>query len=266
MIINGGSRCNRRFFAAHLANGDDNEHVTVCEIRNLAADTIGDALREMEAIALGTQCKNYFYHANINPLETEHLTLEEWNRAVDVLEENLGLSGHARFVVEHRKKGRTHRHVIWLRIVVSTMRVVKMTKDYPRHQTTARQLEQEFGLQRFTSVAGGDTKDRPVRRPKSWESFRGQKSGIDPYRMKEQITSLYLTSTTADEFIKVLRNHGYILARADRAAYCVVDRAGHVHSLGRRLEGISAGALTQFMKQIDVQTLPTVAETRPVER
>src|SRR5450755_4454820 len=67
MIINGGARSNGAFFAKHLTNGENNEHVTLCEMRNLSADNIPDALQEMAAVAMGTFCKNYFYHANINP-------------------------------------------------------------------------------------------------------------------------------------------------------------------------------------------------------
>jgi hypothetical protein len=40
MIINGGSRRNSRFFAKHLSNAQDNERAKLCEIRNLAAETI----------------------------------------------------------------------------------------------------------------------------------------------------------------------------------------------------------------------------------
>lgn len=255
MIINGGSRRNGRFFARHLANGEDNERVTLCEMRNLAALGIGEAFREMEAIAIGTQCTNYFYHANINPLECERLTPEQWIRAIDLLEENLGLTGHARFIVEHEKKGRIHRHVIWLRIDVRTMRAVKMTDDYERHQATSRHLEREFGLEPGRSVLGPDKVKgrRPPRRPKSWESFRGKKSGIDPHAMTEQITALYQGSTNAEEFAQMLREHGYLLARGDRRNFCITDRAGHLHSLARRLKGVSATALAEFMKHIRLE-------------
>src|SRR5579863_8562363 len=154
MIINGGSRSNAQFFAKHLTNADENERVTLVEIRNLAALSIAEAFREMEAIAMGTQCTNYFYHANINPLSNETLTQQQWSRAIDVLEENLWLTGHARFIVEHEKKGRVHRHVVWLRIDVNRMRAVEMTDDYEKHQAIARQLEREFGLAQGKSVLG----------------------------------------------------------------------------------------------------------------
>jgi phosphoheptose isomerase len=57
MIINGGSRSNAAFFAKHLTNGEQNERVTLCEMRSLAAENVPDAFREMAAIAMGTLCQ-----------------------------------------------------------------------------------------------------------------------------------------------------------------------------------------------------------------
>jgi hypothetical protein len=250
MIINGGSRRNARFFAKHLTNGEENERVTLCEMRNLAAQTVAEAFREMEAVAMGTQCRNYFYHANLNPPAAEALTGEQWSRAVDLLEENLGLEGHARFVVEHRKKGRVHRHVVWSRIDVMRMRAAPMTDDYEKHQATARQLEREFRLKAGRSVLGPQKQkgERAARRPKSWETFRGHKSGIDPHRMTEAVTSAYHASSDAKEFVSRLREHGLRLVKGNRRDFCIVDAQGHMHSLARRLNGIRAGAAAEFMK------------------
>jgi hypothetical protein len=252
MIINGGSRRNAQFFAKHLANPEENERVTLCEIRNLAAATIAEAFREMDAISMGTQCSNYFYHVNINPLSGEALTPAQWGRALDLLEENLGLTGHARFIVEHQKKARVHRHAVWLRIDVRRMRAVEMTDDYEKHQATARQLEQEFGLAQGKSVLGPRTQKgaRPARRPKSWETFRGHKSGIDPHAMTEHVTTLYRSSRDGEAFARSLNEHGFMLVKGDRRNFCIIDGAGHKHSLGRRLKGITADALAKFMKNV----------------
>jgi hypothetical protein len=248
MIINGGSRRDARFFAKHLSKTEENERVTLCEIRGLAARSIADALREMEAVALGSQCVNFFYHANINPLEVEDLTLDQWRVAVDRLEANLGLKGHARFIVEHRKKNRTHRHVIWLRIDVHTMRVIKMTDE--KHQATARELEKEFGLRPVPSVLGAARDDgvRPSRRAKSWETFRGQKSGVDPQAMKKEITALYFESPDARAFAARLAASGYGVVRGRQEGFCVLDKAGHLHSLARRIDGIAPATLAAFLK------------------
>jgi hypothetical protein len=75
MIISGGSRCNWRFFARHLTNSRENDEVRVTEVRGLTSQTVLEALREMDAVASGTRCKNFFYHANINPRYGETLTI-----------------------------------------------------------------------------------------------------------------------------------------------------------------------------------------------
>jgi hypothetical protein len=262
MIINGGARRNSAFFAKHLTNGENNERVTVCGFRNLAAQTVADAFREMESVALGTLCRNYFYHANLNPREDEELTQEQWLEAVNTLEEHLGLPGHARFVVEHRKQGRTHRHVIWSRINVASMTAVAMTNDFETHQTVARELEQRFSLARGRSVLGPTRTPgpRPSRRPATWESFRGQKSGIDPWAMKQAITELYRASKTGDEFALRLSEHRYTLLKGDRCDFVVRDSAGHLHSLSRRIDGVTATELRAFMKDVDPSRLPVACK------
>jgi len=216
----------------------------------LPRGTSRGALREMEAIALGSQSVNFFYHANINPLETEDLTAEQWRIAVDLLEKNLGLTDHARFIVEHRKKGRTHRHVIWLRVNVHTMRAVKMADDYEKHQATARELEKQFKLRPVKSVLGTECAKgaRPSRRAKSWETFRGHKTGIDPHAMTKEITALYRESSNGAAFAARLSASGYGLVRGNEQPYCLLDKAGQLHSLTRRIEGVGAAALAAFMR------------------
>jgi hypothetical protein len=140
VIIGGGSRSNWRYFSRHLTNAKDNERVTLIEVRGLAADNVRDALREMHAVASGTQCENFFYHADLNPREDEHLTPEQWEMAVDTLEKNLGLEGHSRFVIEHEKNGRIHRHVVWNRIDPDSMTAVSDYRNFAAHERTAREL------------------------------------------------------------------------------------------------------------------------------
>ena len=254
MIINGGSRRNSTFFAKHLANAEHNERVTLCELRNLAAQDIAGALREMAAVALGTRCENFFYHANINPREDEQLSAEQWQIAANTLEEYLGLKNHARFMVEHQKLGRTHRHVIWSRIDIRRMVAVAMTDDYEKHQAVARKLEEEFNLERGTNILdrGRACGPRPPRRPKTWESFRGQQSGIDPVEMTRTITALYRASKTGRQFAAALETRGYELVKGDRSDFCIVDGVGHLHSLARRVAGIDAQSLRRFMKDVSV--------------
>ena len=104
MIIKGGSRCNGRFFARHLTNAKDNDRVRLVEFKGFAKEDVASAFQEMKADSMATCCENYFYHADLSPREGEHLSDEQWNRAVDTLERHLGLEGQPRFVVEHERK------------------------------------------------------------------------------------------------------------------------------------------------------------------
>jgi hypothetical protein len=263
VIISGGSRCNWRFFARHLTNSRENNQVRVAEVRGLTSDTVLEALREMDAVASGTRVKNFFYHANINPRYGEHLTEEQWELAADALERNLGLTGHARFVVEHEKDGRVHRHIVWSRIDPDTMKAVSDSFTARDHERTSRELEEAFGLEPVESVLTRDReKERPERRAKNWETFRGHRSGLDPEEIKAEITALWNAADSGSAFAAALADHGYVLCKGDRRDFCIVDPAGNEHSLARRIEGVRAAAVRARMADIDRDELPTVAEGR----
>jgi len=115
---------------------EDNERVSITEMKGLYAEDLPEAFRELKALAAGSRGKDYFYHASLNPREDERLTPEQWEFAVDRLEQNLGLDGHARFQVEHEKEGRTHRHIVWSRVDLETMTLANHWRNYEAHDKT----------------------------------------------------------------------------------------------------------------------------------
>ena len=268
MIIKGGSRCNRRFFAKHLLNGKDNERVRVVGFRGCANETIDAALRDMEIAAKGTRCKNFFYHADMNPREDEELTQEEWDKAVDTLERHLGLEGQPRFVVEHVKEGkdgkdRTHRHVVWQRVDGDTMTARSDSLTYPKHENAAREIEKDCGLEPVASVLVKDRGEpRPQRRAKDWEGFRAVQSGLDWKQVQDEVTELWRQTDNGASFKAALAEKGYILCRGDRRDFVIIDPAGDDHSLTRRIRGVNAAEVRERMKYIDRDYLPSVAEGR----
>jgi hypothetical protein len=267
MIINGSSRSNGGFFARHLMRADHNEKVTVVEIRGLIAGNVREAFREMEAVASGTQCKNFFYHANINTRADEVLTPEQWQHAVDTLERELGLTGQARFVVQHAKEGRTHQHIIWSRIDIDRMTAISDSLTYPKHERAARELEQEFGHEAVPSVLVPDRgTPRPERNAQDWETFRGQDSKRDPKAIKAEVTALWFASDSGAAFAAALQERAYILARGDRRDFCIIDTAGDEHSLTRRISGVKAADVRARMADIDREALPSVEEGRALAK
>jgi hypothetical protein len=263
IIINGGSRRAGGWWAKHLTNKEQNERVEVIEMRGLAAETVSGAFKEMEALAIGTKCENYFYQANINPRADEHLTPAQWIEAVDTLERNLGLSGQPRFVIEHEKNGRTHYHVVWSRIDVDRQRAISDSLTAPIHERTSRELEIAFGLERGRSIlVAGREFERPERGPKKWERFRGERHGIDPEQITAELTGLWQNSDSGQSFKAAIEERGYILAQGDRRDFVILDQAGDVHSLARRLEGVTAKDLRERLTDIDHEALPSVATAK----
>jgi hypothetical protein len=261
VIIKGKSVKNRRFFARHLLNAKDNDRVRVVEFKGLANENVAAALLDMEAMARGTRCENYFYHADINPRENEHLTDEQWTRAVDTLERHLGFEGQPRFVIEHEKEGRVHRHVVWSRIDADTMTALSDSLTYRKHELAAREIERDCGLEPVASALVKDRPEpRPERRAKDFEGFRGSQTGLTPEQVQAEVTALWLKCDSGAAFRAALEAHGYILCRGDRRDFCIVDPAGDVHSLARRIAGVKAVELRERMADIDRAGLPSVAE------
>lgn len=266
IIINGKSGRAGAWWTKHLQNAAQNERVQIIEYAGLSAETIRDAFREMEGLAAGTRAKNYFYQANINPRADEQLTPQQWQEAVDRLESNLGLTGQPRFVVEHEKNGRTHRHVIWSRIDAERGVAISDSLTAAVHERTSRQLEAEFDLERGQSILVPDREaERRERRPKKHETLRAAESGIDPKAIKADITPLWQQSDNGRSFKAALESSGYVLARGDRRDFVIIDRAGDDHSLARRL-GVKAAELRARMADLDPASLPSVQEAKAQQR
>lgn len=262
MIIGGGSRSNYRWFSKHLMNGRDNERVRLAEIRGLPADNLVDAFEEMRLMARASpQCTNFFYHADLNTRADERLSEKEWDQAVDILEESLGLDGQPRVVIEHDKNGRVHRHVIWSRIDPDTLRAISDSHNYDVHMRTADQLERAFGHEPTPRGRGPDGPN-----PQNWEVFRGHESGIDPYDVKAELTALWRQADNGQAFAAALAEHGYILAKGDRRDFVVVDQSGDDHSLARRISGAKAKDIRARMADVDRDALPSVQAARELAR
>ncbi|RYE51813.1 MAG: hypothetical protein EOP21_00385 [Hyphomicrobiales bacterium] len=278
MIANGGSRSNGAFFARHLMRADENERVTVTEMRGFAyAQDVREAFEEMRDLADGTRIKNFFYHANLNTRSDEHLTPEQWEQAADILERQLEFEGQPRFIVEHEKDGRTHRHIVWSRVCIEQdadnpeevrLRAISDSHNFRRHELAAREMEQAFNLSPVESTLTRDkeTTPRVERRPEDWASFRAQSSKIDPQAVKAELTELWQHSDSGPAFASALAERGYILARGDRRDFCVIDAAGDEHSLARRISGVKAAEIRSRMADVDASTLPSVAEGRGMAR
>ena len=271
MIIKGKSRAGAGSLAHHLGNAEKNERVELFETRGTIADDLRGALVEMEAYACGTRCEKSLYHAAISPEPPHRLTPDQRSEAIDALEKKMGLEGHARIAVLHEKEGREHLHVVWSRIDVEQMRSVSDSHNYRKHEEVARDLERRFGHERVQGAhieRKGPDRDvpRPDRTPSRAELRQEERTGVKGRDVKAEISGAFQSSDNAGSFKAALEDRGYILAQGDRRDFVIVDSAGGVHSLARRIDGVKAAELREFMAPIDRESLPSADEAQALAK
>jgi Relaxase/Mobilisation nuclease domain len=265
VIIIGKSRAAAGSLGNYLSTEGENERIQVLEVKGTVAQDVRGAILEMDAYAMGTRCEKPLYHAMINPEPPHTLTPEQRTEAVNALEEKLGLTGHARVVVLHDKKDREHLHVVWSRIDLDHMRSVSDSHNYRKHEEVARDLERRFGHDRVQGAhIERDGIDRPDRTPSRPELRQEERTGITGKQVKADVTEAYRSSDGAEAFRAALEDRGYLLAQGDRRDFVVLDIEGGVHSLARRIAGVKAAELREFMKPIDRESLPDVEQAKDI--
>jgi hypothetical protein len=225
------------------------------------------ALKEMEAVASACpNCKRPFYHASINTRADERLTPEQREQAIDRLEKELGLTGQPRVVVLHEKKDREHFHIVWSRIDLEKMSTISDSHNYRKHEIVARELERAFGHERVQGAhIERDGQPRPERTPSHKEHQQAERTGIKPEAAREHITALWQRTDSGASFQAALAQSGWKLARGDRRDFVVIDPKGATHSLARRIEGVTAKEVRARMADVDIKSLPSVAEGRAAQ-
>jgi len=262
MILKGNQRTGAADLATHLSNEYDNERVEIAELRGVASNDLHSALGEFAAMAKATQCQKPLYSLAINPASP--LSREQYMAAIDHIEGKLGLTGQPRAVVFHVKNGREHCHVVWSRIDIASMKAVPLSHDRMKLRTCARELAHAYGLTLPPGLAEdrGDARFEKTRDVTFAEKAMAEASGIAPAERRKAITAVFRASDSAATLRNELEQAGYVLARGERRAYVVVDRAGHVHALARQVEGAKTRDVKARLEDLPPESLPTVAEAQ----
>lgn len=269
MIIKGKSRAGPSQLARHLGRADTNERVELLELA-WGGTSVQEAFRDWQVISEGTKGRLGLYHANIDPDAKYEMSRDQWLRAVEVLEEELGLQGQPRAIVMHEKNGREHIHVVWARTDMDTMKLRSDSMNYQAHERASLRLEQEFGHEHVPGKHAKRDREAQPEFPSAeaqhdeWQ--QGERGGMNHRDRKAQVKGLYEASDTGPAFKAALEDAGYVLARGDRRDFVILDTDAKVHSLGRQLPGISAKDLRAFMVDVDPDTLPSVSAAREALR
>ena len=264
MIIKGKSRAQAAQAGKYLLDKGKNDRTELIEIKGTLSQNVKDAMREMEAVATGSQCEKFLYHASINLKEGEQLTPEQWQYSVDLLAKNLGLEGHQRIVAEHFKDNRTHQHIIFNRVNPETLKAVHMSNSYHAHELTARQLEREFGLDRVQGVHHRENNEPPANRgPTHNETKQAEKTGVNIRKWRNEIRRIAagVADHSGAEIIAALEKKGHMVAHGEKVAFIILDPSGKPHRMAQSL-GLPVDDLKALLSDVNLATLPNEQEAQ----
>ncbi|XWN29331.1 MAG: relaxase/mobilization nuclease domain-containing protein [Devosia sp.] len=257
MIVKGNQRGGATALARHLLNREDNDHVTVQELRGFASGTLSSAMQEALAISKGTQCRKFLFSVSLNPPENANVTAKDLAAAADKVEERLGLSDQPRALVIHEKEGRRHGHAVWSRINAETMTAIKLDFYKFRLKDVSKELFREHGWRMPEGLKELGERDPSTFTREEWQQAKRVRQ--DAAKLKGMFRECWETSDNAASLGQALSERGFVLARGDRRAAVAVDYRGEVYALARW-----SGVKTKEVKARlgDLDALPDVSAAK----
>ncbi len=237
---------------AHLLK-PENEHVEVHEVRGFVADNVLGAMKEAQATAAGTRCKQYLFSVSLNPPETEAVPVEAFKAAIEQIEEKNGLAGQPRIVVFHEKEGRRHAHCIWSRIDADTM----TARPLAFFKTKLREISKELYLEHGWRMPRGlmDSKERDPRNFSLEEWQQAKRIGRDPKQLKSIMQECWAVSDGRPAFEKALQERGLYLAKGDSQRHVAVTYEGEVLSVARMIGKRAKDVAAKLGKADDLRSV-----------
>ncbi|MBN9033803.1 MAG: relaxase [Rhizobiales bacterium] len=234
MILKGSQRGSGQNLAAHLLKMEDNEHVSLHELRGFAADDLHGAFKEIEAVSLGTRCKNYLFSLSLSPPEDARVPASVFEETIDRIENRLGLDGQPRAIVFHEKGGRRHAHCVWSRIDADTMTARTLPFFKQKLMSVARDLYLDHGWTMPRGLENAAERNPTNFSLAEWQQAKRQ--DVDPRWLKQALQDCWKRSDNLGSFQHSLQDRGFFLAKGDKRGFVVLDHAGEVWSLPRMLD------------------------------
>ena len=265
MWIGGRRRGGADQLSTHLQKTDENESVNVRELSGFSfSETTGanldKALKQMEAIGYGKGAKRNLYHVILAPAFGETLTVEQRKHMLDYYIEQMGFKDHQYALVEHWKKGKQHFHLTFNIIHPDTGKIHELKWTKRKEWQISRDLEQALGLKKFQPKG---------KAAQAWGMQRGKRTGLDPRKLRKEVTAIYHASMTTKDFVTLLDKKGLALTRGNRGQLVVVDQFGDTHGLMRLIEGKKLADLRRKFPELSKMTFKAhhelVKERKPAK-
>lgn len=259
MILKGSQRGSGQNLAAHLMRSDENEHVRLHDIRGFASSNLKDAFKEVEAISLGTNCRQYLFSLSLSPPADQRVEVGAFEDAIGRIEGKLGLDGQPRAIVFHEKEGRRHAHCVWSRIDAESMTAKPLPFFKQKLMGVARELYLEHGWKMPRGFENAAERNPLNFTLAEWQQAKRQE--IDPRWVKSTLQSCWGNSDSARAFCRSVKERGFVLARGDRRGFVALDHRGDVWSLSRMLD-VKAKALRERLG--DGADLPDLTQAQGI--
>ncbi len=261
MVVKGNLHANGQKLAAYLVTGKKGERAELVELRGFASSDIRDAFIDVHIQAAeATQCVKPFFHSYIRLPENEELFREQWKHVADRIEKQLGFEGQGRAIAfHHQPSGSTHMHIAWSRIDLEQRYARDPGLYKNKLKEISRQLESELGLTRISSEQPAGSKTRAPGR-KEFEQAR--RFGTDVAGIREAIRACFDTTENGRSFTAALAMHGLVLARGAQRDFIVIDHAGGLHVLSKRITGATAAEIRARLADLDPAKLPSVSQAK----
>jgi hypothetical protein len=256
MISKGTTHNNGARLAAYMTTGKDGERAELWQLRGFEATNIKDAFRDVQIIAGATKAEQPFFHVQVRNRERETLSRQQFEYAADRIERMLGLAGQPRAIAFHinERTGAEHMHVAWSRIDENTLTAIPLPFFKERLKKISRELELHFGLEPVTNRRKGNIRFAPTRA----EQEQAKRIGLDVHEVRNAIRDCWDRSDCGMSFQAALDHEGLILAKGEKRDYVVIDRAGGMTALGKRILDVSAAETRRRLSDLPRDELPTV--------
>jgi hypothetical protein len=207
-----------------------------------------------------TKAKNPFFHVQVRLPEGEQITSEQWQQTTDRTLKRLELTGQPYAAVFHldERTGERHLHLGISLIDAEAMKAKPVPFFKSRLKALARELEEEFDITRVKNEREGPIQYAATKN----EQQQAQRLGVDKEALRNTIRACWDRSDCGRGFDDELAHEGLILAQGNRRDYVVIDHAGGVHALGKRLLDVSAAQVRDKLADLDREHMPTVQQAR----
>lgn len=248
MIIKANTRASGQELAAHLLKVEDNEHVTVHDIRGFVGHDLHNAMQEAEAISRATKCQKYLFSVSLNPPENADVCEEDFEDAASRIEIEFDLIGQPRAMVLHEKEGRIHAHCVWSVIDTEEMKAIHLSFYKRRMMGIAHDLYLEHGWDMPNGLRPFGTPD--PNNYKLAEYQQAKRARKDPGELKALMRQCWEQSDSSPSFQAALHEHCLVIASGDRRPFVAVDETGEAYSL-TRMCGVKTKALKERLGDPD---------------